>query len=183
MYLPQTLEVQRYAEELLEEAGFTDVEFHLNEWNPDRTMETRGTSQASADAAAMMIAMHETKMSMMCYYDARVGTSVYGGLFNPLTLQPFCTYYSFKAFGYLYGLGNRVAVTGQEGSLYALAAENNGKKAVLFANIGESTSIQTNLTGNFKAYLIDFDHHMTPVDTDPSGFELGQFQTLLLKTE
>jgi len=183
MYVPKTLEVQRYAEELFADAGFTDVEFHLNEWNPDRTMETRGTSQASADAAAMMIAMHETQMSMMCYYDARVGTSVYGGLFNPLTLQPFCTYYSFKAFGYLYGLGNRVSVTGQEGSLYALAAENNGKKAVLFANIGDNTPIQTNLTGSFKAYLIDFDHHMTPVDIDPSGFELGRFQTLLLKTE
>ena len=44
MSVAQTCKVQAYAEGLLEEYGFGDVEIHLNEWNTDRTREMRGTS-------------------------------------------------------------------------------------------------------------------------------------------
>ncbi len=183
MTVQQTLAVQKYAEQLLADAGLADVEFHLNEWNTDRTRETRGTSQASANVVAMMIAMHETKMSVMCYYDARLGISVYAGLFNPLTLEPFCTYYSFKAFGYLYGLGNQAEIAGCEAPVYALAASDGEKKALLITNIGEKTRVELNLPGDFKAYQIDFDHHLTPVDVNAGDFELDQFRTVLFKNE
>ena len=177
----RTEQVQRYCESLLEEYGFGDVEIHLNEWNTDRTRETRGTSQAAADAAAMMIAMHRTKMAMMCYYDARFGTSVYGGLFNPQTTRPFCTLYSIAAFGELYRMGTEVEVKGDGDRLYAMAATNGEERGVLIANIGEAKTVTTNLDAGYTVYKIDFDHHMTPVELDYNSFEMAQYETLLLK--
>lgn len=121
----------------------------------------------------------------MCYYDARLGISVYGGLFNPLTLRPFCTYYTFQAFGYLYALGSRAAVSGQEVPVCALAACDGAgeKKAVLLANLGEKTRIQTDLPTGFKAYLIDFDYPMTQTDLDTADIEIEKFRTILFKNE
>ena len=182
MSVERTVQVQKYAESILEEYGLGDVEIHLNEWNTNRTTETRGTSQASADVAAMMIAMQRTKMSMMCFYDARIGISEYGGMFNPLTWKPFCTYYSFKAFGDLYRLGDEVEVVGEGDGLYALAATNGEENGVLIANpSAEAKAITTNLEDGYTAYLIDFDNHMTLVELDCGSFELGASQTLYLK--
>ena len=177
----RTEQVQAYCESILEEYGFGDVEIHLNEWNTDRTRETRGTSQASADVAAMMIAMQRTKMSMMCFYDARFGTSVYGGLFNPLTAEPFCTMYSFTAFGQLYRMGDEVEVTGEGERLYALAATNGEERGVLIANLGEAKTVTTNLDAGYTVYRIDYDNHMTPVELDYKSFEMAQYETLFLK--
>ena len=177
----RTEQVQRYCEKILEEYGFDDVEIHLNEWNTDRTRETRGTSQASADVAAMMIAMQRTKMSMMCYYDARFNTSVYAGLFNPLTAKPFCTFYSFAAFGELYRLGDEVKVDGERDRLYALAAIDGEEKGVLIANIGEAKSVTTNLEDGYTVYRIDADNHLVPVELDYNCFEMAQYETLYLK--
>ena len=177
-----TKRIQAYAERLLAEAGFPDIEIHLNEWNTDRTLETRGTSKASADVAAMMIAMQHTKMSVMCFYDARFGTSVYGGLFNPLTREPFCTYYSLKAFGRLYALGNEIEVKGDlSDDLFAIAATDGTQRGVLLANIGEEKIIETDLDRGYTAYLIDEKHFMTKKRISVRNIRLKQFETLYLE--
>ena len=175
--------VQEYTERLLEEAGLPDVEIHLNEWNTDRTRETRGTTKASADVAAMMISMQSTKMSMMCFYDARFGTSVYGGLFNPLTREPFCTYYSFKAFGKLYAMGDQVEITGdRDNEVYALAATNGKDRGILITNLGEDAKeIETDLGRGYTAYAIDEKHFMTKKRISAKKFTLKQFDTLYLE--
>ena len=175
--------VQAYAEKLLEEAGYPDVEIHLNEWNTDREMQTRGRSSASANAAAMMIAMQATKMSMMCYYDARLGISVYAGFFNPLTREPFCTYYSFKAFGKLYAMGDQVEISGDLGDgLYAIAATNGKERGVLITNIGEETKeLETNLESGYTAYVIDEKHFMTKKRISAKGFAIKRNETLYLE--
>ena len=177
-----TTRIQKYAERLLAEAGFDDIEIHLNEWNTDRTRETRGTTKASADVAAMMMAMHRTKMSMMCYYDARIDISVYGGLFNPLTCEPFCTYYSFKAFGKLYALGNQIEVTGDgEDGLYAMAATDGNARGILIANIGEDKEIETDLGRGYTAYIIDEKHFMTKKRMSVKKFTIKQYETLYIE--
>ncbi len=182
MDVKRTVDIQHYAEKLLADAGFPDIEIHLNEWNTDRTRETRGTTKASADVAAMMMAMHETKMSMMCYYDARIDISVYGGLFNPLTLEPFCTYYSFKAFGKLYAMGNQVEVTGELGDgLYAMAATNGTKHGILITNIGEEKEIETNLGRGYTAHVIDEKHFMTKKRISVNNFKLKQYDTIYIE--
>ena len=178
-----TEKVQAYVERLLAEAGFPDAEIHLNEWNTDRTRETRGTTRAAADTAAMMISMQSTKMSVMCFYDAQFGTSVYAGLFNPTTREPYCTYYSLKAFGKLYAMGDQVEVTGDlGGGLYALAATNGKERGILITNIGEDPKeIETNLGRGYTAYAIDEKHFMTKKRISVKKFTLKQYDTLYLE--
>ena len=178
----RTLKVQKYAEGLLADAGLDDIEIHLNEWNTNRTRDTRGTTKASADVAAMMMAMQATKMSVMCFYDARFGTSVYAGFFNPLTAKPFCTYYSFLAFGRLYALGNQVEVTGDLGDgLYAMAAKNGEKHGILITNIGIDKQIETNLGRGYTVYRIDEKHHMTKTRVSVKSFKLRRYDTLFIE--
>ena len=176
-----TEQVQRYCEELLDECGFGDVEIHLNEWNTVKSREMRGSSQSAADSAAMMISMQHTRLEMLCYYDARFNTSMYAGLFNPLTAEPFCTLYSFAAFGELYRMGEEIAVEGADDGLYALAAMGGEERGVLITNIGEAKTVTTDLEEGYTVYRIDFEHHMTPVELDYNDFEIAQYETLFLK--
>jgi hypothetical protein len=174
-----TTKVQKYAERLLAEAGFPDVEIHLNEWNTDRTKETRGTTRASADVAALMIAMQSTKMSVMCYYDGRLGLSVYGGLFDAVKEEPYCTYYSFKAFGRLYALGNQAEITGDAGDgFYALAATDGKTRGVLMTNIGDEKTVETDLGPGWDAYAIDEKHYMTKKRVGTRNIRMKQYDTL-----
>ena len=137
---------------------------------------------AAAQAAAMMIAMHDTKTDIMCYYDARIGTSCYGGLFHPMTYEPLCTYYAFKAYGELYALGRCAEVRGGSDELRALAAsDGNGSKAVLIANTGSPETVETNLPG-MKVYLLDQDRFLTETDLDSRSFRLEENQVALLKS-
>ena len=175
----RTKQVQAYAEKILAEEGFPDIEIHLNEWNTDRTLETRGTTRAAADVTAMMIAMQATKMSLMCYYDARFGTSVYAGFFNPLTEKPFCTLYAFKAFGKLYALGQEVETTGSDkDGLYALAATDGKTRGVLITNIGEEKTVETDLGAGYTAYRIDEKHFLTKTRVSTKSLKLKQYDTL-----
>lgn len=174
------LAMERFAEETLEKKGFGDAEIHLNEWNNAYQRELRGTSYASANAAAMMCAMHSTKADVMCYYDARIASSMYGGLFDANFAVPVSTYYSFKAFGELYALGN--CVESSVNGVYALAAvsDDGTKKAVLVTNTGEDTVLNTNLK-DMQAYLIEKDIFLEETKLDLSAFKLGKNQTLLIK--
>jgi hypothetical protein len=182
MDVARTTNIQNYTEKLLAEAGLHDIEIHLNEWNTDRTRETRGTTKASADVAAMMMAMHATKMSMMCYYDARIDISVYGGLFNPMTYEPYCTYYSLKAFGKLYAMENQVEVSGDIGDgLYAMAATNGKERGILITNIGAEKEIETNLGRGYIVYQIDEKHFMTKKRVSVKKFVLKQYDTLYIE--
>ncbi len=166
---------------LLESCGLGDVEQQINEWNPDPSIEARGSSRAAANCAAfMMAAQRERNVEIMCYYDARIGHSVYGGLFNPLTYQPFCTYYSFKAFGELYALGTEVAVDYErDGKLWALAATDGEKRGVLITNLGDSRELETNLAG-MKVARIDSEHMMTDVELDSAKFTLNRYETVYI---
>ncbi|MGN1444927.1 MAG: hypothetical protein ACI4WV_01420 [Eubacteriales bacterium] len=117
-----------YARRHLDEAGYTDTETVCDEWNCAPA--TRGTAHHAALCAGMLAAMQQMPLDSAMFYDARFGVSMYGGMFNPLTGQPFPAYYAFYAFNTLYRLGQEVAVITDtadpdgagEGSLYLLAA-------------------------------------------------------------
>lgn len=153
--------MQSFAESYLDSHGLGNVEIHLNEWNTTPQKENKGTSFACSSAVANMINMQNTKMQMMCYYDARVGISAYGGLFNPMTFEPLCAYYGFKAFGNLYAMGCQTEAVCDNDSVYVLSATNGRKNGVLVSNVGEDTAISVNLEGT--AYLINEEHPMTEV--------------------
>ena len=93
------VERHRFVRNYLNSNGLYDVELHLNEWNSAYAVEERGKSVSSAKSMAVMCAMQKEDAEMLCYYDARIDFSPYGGMFTPMTYEPLCTYYSFAAFG------------------------------------------------------------------------------------
>lgn len=180
----RTVVCAQYVDRRLKELGYPDLETQLNEWNnvcEDRgnpkvasklAVEGWGSVMAAAKTAAMMCAMQNTGTEILCYYDARIGTSYYGGMFNPLTRKPFPAYYAFAAFNELYQLGNQVESVLEPGDtcdagekkqilsngmndLYVLAAERDGCEAVLFANASEEdVEVLTNLETDMDIYCI-----------------------------
>ena len=173
--------MQAFCEKNLEEVGLGDVEIHLNEWNPNPYREERGTSRACAAAVANLLAMQNTKMTLMCYYDARIGISAYSGLFNPLTFEPFCTYYGFKAFGKLYSLGTQIECVCEGNELYSLAAMNEENTAILISNLGEDTDIKFDTNEKFKAYLIDEKNTFSLLDTFDNSFKIKKNQVIYIE--
>ena len=169
----------------LSEYGYAGLETHLNEWNNAcRGGIYHGTSFASASAAAMMLAMQNAHVDMLCYYDSRLIASAYGGFFAPLTFEPVCTYYAFAAFGELFVLKNQVTceIDGAEEGLYAIAAADNGRKAVMIVNRSEEKRrINTNVTKECVVYLIDKDHYMTETDLSVTELVLESNQVALIK--
>ena len=177
----KTLIMNRYAADYLAKKGLSHVEIHLNEWNCNARVAERGKSIASANTTAMMCAMQNEKMDMMCYYDARLGVSYYAGLFNPMTFQPTCVFYAMKAFGKLYALGNQVALTGTDEQLFALAAKSENGRGVLIANIGADTQVETDLPATMTAYLVDENNSLVQTNLDPKSFLLKENQVLYLE--
>lgn len=175
----RTLKMADYLDAELTKHGLGHIETQLNEWNNAGVLELRGSSYASAHAAKMMIEMHNKKTDIMCYYDARIGPSAYGGLFNPLDHKPLSTYYSMKAFGELYALGTRVEALSDSPEVSVLAAANGDARAVMLANTGKAVRVETELSG-MKVILIDKEHHFTMTELDSSSFELAENQVALI---
>ena len=132
--IKDTMEYSDYVNSVLTKNGYSDIEQTCNEWNcePDQ----RGTLRHASNTAGMMLAMQDSTLDSAMFYDARFGTSIYGGLFNPLTRKPFPSYYSFMAFNELYKLKNQVrAALTSDVECYACAAlGDNGCGAILIAN-------------------------------------------------
>ena len=191
-----TVAAAKYCEKVLEKHGYAHLETQMNEWNncvidcepySAAVAEGRrlfGTSEAAARAAAMMCAMQiHSKTDILCYYDARVGASVYGGMFQPISLEPTPLYYSFAAFGELYRLGMQAECTyEQKDGVYALAAMGEGKKAVLFANSSaEDVQVEANLAPSMTAYAIDEEKKLDLALINPKKFTLKAGTVVLFK--
>ncbi len=174
---------QAYVEKCLADASYGDIEIHLNEWNTHCKLNTRGTAEAAAHSAALMCGMQKTKMSVMNFYDARLGHSVYGGLFNPLTFKPFCTYDAFLCFGALYALGTEAAVTGEGSGVYATAATDGKESAVLIVNTGARKEMSVELSGKYYAYICKNGKRIAPVSIDPKAFILKKNEFVFFATK
>ncbi|MBE6596774.1 MAG: hypothetical protein E7641_03790 [Ruminococcaceae bacterium] len=117
----------------LVEYGYGDIEVHLNEWNPAHT--SRGTGLHAAEVTAVMLAMQCGYTDMLMFYDSRLMGTSYAGLFDPLTCKPFHGYYAMVAFNTLYSLGEQVALECDTEGLYAVAASDGDRHALLISNV------------------------------------------------
>ena len=178
-----TLIHQAYVEKTLADAGYGDIEIHLNEWNTHHSVKEMGTAAAAASSAAMMCAMQDTKMAVMNFYDARLGLSDYCGLFDPRWRRPFVTYDAFLAFGTLYALGTEVELQGAGDGLYAVAATDGKDRAILLANIGEEREVSLPLDGNYYAYAACDDTRMKSAALDLSCFKMKKDTVVFLSTK
>lgn len=82
----------------------------------------------------MLLAMQDSSLDSAMFYDARLGVSIYGGLFHPLTREPFAAYYAFMAFNELYKRQNAVTVSCDTPGLYAVGAQKDGDCCLVLAN-------------------------------------------------
>ena len=147
----------KFPREILDKAGYTSCEIHLNEWNPG--FHLRGTAADAANVLANMIAMQNAPVDMMMYYDANV-MSPYCGIFDPISHGVFKTYYSFYVFGQLYSLGEQVECVSEQGGIYAIAAKGVDGAAIAVVNLsGTEQEISLSLDGiqqkNIQAFAID----------------------------
>ena len=123
-----------YARRKLDEAGYTETETSCNEWNGEVKTAGKGTPHHAAVSCGMLLAFQNSPLDNAMFYDARYGTSLYGSFFNPLTAEPYATYYAFKAFNALYRLGDQVELTLDDSRVYAVAARKGEEACLLVAN-------------------------------------------------
>ena len=148
-----------FLEKELERLGYAGLENHLNEWNPCH--KEAGTAHHSAETAAMMIGMQNKCPSILCIYDMKCsGGALYAPLFDIKTHKPLHSYYSMVAFNHLYQLGTQVEVENDTDELYALAATNGKKHALLISNL-------TGKTQELKLDGVDLtDAHIYAIDQE-----------------
>lgn len=133
---PETiLGCEKHCRLLLNKYGFADVPDMLDEWNAHRARsKDRALPKVTADTFAVLLGSQRGTTEILCYYDARIGASVYGGMFNPDTFEPYKTYYAFKSFNSAYKLGNEIETSAEEKGLYVVGARNDKKGVILIAN-------------------------------------------------
>lgn len=136
-----------YVRKVMNHYGLEKVPDLLDEWNTCHSISGRPTAFAAANALAFMLAMQRQSVSEMNYYDARLGASIYGGLFNPSSWEPYLTYYSFLSFNTAYQLGGEVETHADSKDIFTLGAARDGKAVLLIANIGEEATAELSLEG------------------------------------
>lgn len=148
----------KWVREQLDAYGFKNTESHINEWNPPpRT--ARDRSEHAAKVAAIMLGAQNVGIDMLMIYDARYDATLYSAFFTPgVRLYPSHTYYAFAAFAALYRLGTQVSLTCDTDGVYAVAASNGEKHALMISNVSEETK-ELHITGadlsNARWHLID----------------------------
>ena len=127
------------ARKLLDERGFVKTETSLNEWHEGAWRRDRGTARHGAAQTAVLLEMQRSSLDNAMFYDARVGTSVYGGMFNPMTLKPFKSYWGFRAFNELKLRGREVVSESSSTNVFVVAARGSADGAAVIVNYSDET--------------------------------------------
>ncbi len=170
-----SLDMADYIEKILKKYGFSDIENCLTEWNTEPT-EHRGEPIAATKALSMMLGMQKKTPSLLCFYDARLGGSIYAGLFNGETNKPRLTYYAYMMFNQAYKLGCEVETTSDSSDVFVLGAKNDKRSILLLSNIGEDTEIEIEALGadlaNAELLMISDVYSYSPTGSDISDGKL-----------
>ena len=160
-----------YCRKTLDEAGFTDTECILDEWNyagNDMFEAMRGMPGAAFAADVMCRLQNADDTDAACYYDAQPDQA-FGGVFLRHTDTPSRTYYALKAFGRLLALGTQ-AETYNKTDLPAAAASDGTTRAVLIPN-HEKTDRMLRLSfpgaKRVRLYLLDGAHDLSLIAEAP----------------
>ena len=138
------------------EYGFGDIELHLNEWNPYAI--EHGSAHHAAEVAAMMLGMQDANTDILCIYDARMQGGTFSALFDGNIAKPFPTYYSLVGFNLLYKLGTQVELLNDTEGLYAVAASDGTRHAVMLANLSgteQTLDFEGACLKNARIYVTD----------------------------
>ena len=153
------LKQANWALEQLKAYGYGHVETHINEWNPPSRSE-RDKAVHAAEIAAIMLGTQNTDVDMLMIYDARLDGSTYSALFIPSVKggQLSHGYYALAAFSSLYKLGTQVGLKCDTDGVYAVAASDGKKSALMITNVSgadQSLEIEGADLTDARWYLID----------------------------
>ena len=81
-----------------------------------------------------MLAFQHLPIDVANFYDAQIGTSVFGSMFNCITLEPYPAYYAFRAFGELYARGCEVECAYDGEGVYAVASKRDNDGCIVITN-------------------------------------------------
>ena len=140
----------------LEKLGYGGLETHLNEWNP--YAKEFGTGHHSAEIAAMMLALQNGYTDICCLRALQTNNAPFCPVFDIRTYKPIHGYYSLVAFNALYRLGTQVECISDHNRLYAVAASNGVRHAIMISNLSGETQ-ELNIEGvdlsNARLHAID----------------------------
>ncbi len=126
----------RYARKKLDEAGFADCETTCDEWNPEAA--ARGTFRHAALVCGWMLKMQNEPVDSAMFYDARLGVSIYGGLFDPLKKETYPAYDAFLAFNELYRRKTQLPYAQGAPGVFAVLAGGEADRCLVLANVGRA---------------------------------------------
>lgn len=168
-----------YARKRLDEYGYNQTETTCNEWHISPSRESRGTYKHASLIAGMMLAWQNTALDSAMIYDARLGPSVYGAMFNCLTNEPYPEYYSFVSFNKLYQLGEQVDVSCAEQGVYAIGAKQDNVGCLVISN---TTDKEIELELNADADILKvYDLTQEKEYTNNSNLELSPYSVLIVE--
>lgn len=122
-----------YASEELKRYGFDKTEIILNEWNFSGVSKLNKSIVAAAMIAGNFCMMQKSPLSSAMYYDAAPTRFSYCGLFSFPEEGIEKPYYSFKAFGDVYGIGTEVVSSSDDKGIHVLASVSDDEGAVLIS--------------------------------------------------
>ena len=157
-----------FCRSLLDRYGFTGTETHLNEWNPSPRV--FGSMTHAVNTAAMLLTLQNAPVDAAMFYDARIGLSEYGSLFDPISHTPYADYDAFVLFGRLRALGTQVQCTHDVPGLYALAAADGREGGVMLVNTAkDERTIVLHAHGKVSCELTDARHRLEPAPILENG--------------
>ncbi len=154
-----------YAKNALNEAGLSDIETFLTEWNHFDAFKRQGMAGACYVGGALCALQCAGTLDGAMYY-AAASALTYNGLYDNVTKTPDKPYYAFSAFNTLYKLGGFVMPECGIPHMYACAAKNDSGGAVMIVNSSEKPHcISVNLNGldnktTAGIYILDADHDL-----------------------
>ena len=166
--------VAGYADSVLNENGFQNLEVILDEWNYqdwhyEQKFDLMKSPKAASFIASVLITMQSLRIDKAMYYDANP-RSRYCGLYEFPSLKPAYPYYSLRMFNELYRLGTQAfSHSPTEDNVYALAATDGTKHAFMLTNNnGRDRQVTLDIVGTNaipKFILLDKYHIYTPTQT------------------
>ncbi len=186
----EILKQSKLAHDLLIRYGYTNAESILDEWNYVETWDEVGDAwdviqsvKGAAFNAAVLCALQNSTCDIATYYDAQLTFSDWwNGLFakGPSSaffqgsepVVPKKGYFSFAAYNKLYQLGHQAEISGVTAPLYALAATNGHKHAVLIVNYSTVLPVPQQICLEIyglknvhgQVFLLDETHDLTPTE-------------------
>ena len=152
-----------YVRKKLDSYGFVKTEQTCNEWNPGAAAcswhpdpALKGTAKNAGDIAYALLAFQNSCLDSAMFYDARIGKSFYGGLFDSNDGTPLRAYYAFTSFNELRKLENQIESSSDDARVLTVAAEKDGKKAIMIANPGDE-DVELDLSFDLIGYKVTSD--------------------------